>query len=238
MSDHRALPIEYDALRDSLVRAGAVLALPELHGGICGALCASGPAAAETWLDEGLVDEPQIDAEGSLRRSLRNLVGASWEHLSSAALEFEPLLPDVEAPLHEQVQALAAWCHGFLGGLGFVAPDLGMPGATAPDGSPLAVGGAALLDPAAVRARGADDGAGTDSGNGDGAHTAAVDLHEICADFVEISRAGLDDDDAADRDSADFALAELHEYVRVSVQIAFETLAARRASLSMARDLH
>jgi uncharacterized protein YgfB (UPF0149 family) len=100
MSDHRALPIEYDALRDSLVRAGAVLALPELHGGICGALCASGPAAAETWLDEGLVDEPQIDAEGSLRRSLRNLVGASWEHLSSAALEFEPLLPDVEAPLH------------------------------------------------------------------------------------------------------------------------------------------
>jgi hypothetical protein len=48
----------------------------------------------------------------------------------------------------------------------------------------------------------------------------------------------LDDVDAADRDSADFAHAELHEYVRVSVKIAFETLAARRASLSMARDLH
>jgi len=236
MSDDRALPIEYDELRDSLVRAGAILALPELHGGICGALCASGPAAAETWLDEGLVDEAGAAAETELRNSLHDLVAASWQNLSSTTLEFEPLLPDEDAPLDEQVEALAAWCHGFLGGLGFAAPDLGMPGATAPDGTPLA--DAAPLAFGAARMRDAareDDAPG---GNGDGAYAAAVHLDEICADFVEISRAGLTDDDAADRDRADFALAELREYVRVSVQIAFEALAARRASLDRARDLH
>ena len=238
MSDHRALPIEYDALRDSLVRAGAILALPELHGGICGALCASGPAAAETWLDEGLVDEPGAGPETDLRTSLHDLVTASWEFLSSTTLEFEPLLPDDDAPLDEQVEALAAWCHGFLGGLGYAAPDLGMPGATAPDGSPLAGSEAAPLAFGATRVRVADGEHDAANGNGDGAHAAAVHLDEICADFVEISRAGLTDDDAADRDRADFALAELREYVRVSVQIAFEALAARRASLDVARDLH
>lgn len=240
MSDQRSLPIEYAALRDSLTRAGAILALPELHGGICGALCASGPAAAETWLDEGLVDEPDAGRETDLRSSLHDLVTASWEFLSSTALEFEPLLPDDDAPLDEQVEALAAWCHGFLGGLGYAAPDLGLPGATAPDGSPLVGVDASPLAFGATRAHkaGLDGQSDVANGNGDNAHAAAVHLDEICADFVEISRAGLTDDDAADRDRADFALAELREYVRVSVQIAFEALAARRASLSMARDLH
>lgn len=236
MSDHRALPIEYDTLRESLARAGAILALSELHGGICGALCASGPAAAETWLDEGLIDEPEAGPQTDLRGALHDLVTASWEYLSSTTLEFEPLLPDDDAPLGEQVEALAAWCHGFLGGLGFAAPDLGMPGATAPDGSPLAGEATAPLARSRGAAGRAQDAAA--DGNGDGAHAAAVHLDEICADFVEISRAGLTDDDAADRNRADFALAELREYVRVSVQIAFEALAARRASLGMARDLH
>ena len=47
----------YEALRDSLTHAGTVLTLPELHGGICGALCAGGPVAAERWLDDALADE-------------------------------------------------------------------------------------------------------------------------------------------------------------------------------------
>jgi len=46
----------------------------------------------------------------------------------------------------------------------------------------------------------------------------------------------LDDEDVTDRDRADFALAELKEYVRVSVQIVFEQLADRREAA--ARDAH
>ena len=51
-----------------------------------------------------------------------------------------------------------------------------------------------------------------------------------------MSRAGVDDEDTADRTQADFALAELKEYVRVSVQIVFEQLADRREAA--ARDAH
>jgi len=55
-------------------------------------------------------------------------------------------------------------------------------------------------------------------------------------DFAEISRAALSDDEAAGRDHPDFALAEIQEYVRVSVLIVFEELRDPRAAA--ARDSH
>lgn len=47
-------------------------------------------------------------------------------------------------------------------------------------------------------------------------------LSEITKDFAEISRATLSAEDAKDPGQAGFALAELKEYVRVSVQLVFE----------------
>jgi uncharacterized protein len=45
---------------------------------------------------------------------------------------------------------------------------------------------------------------------------------EIAKDFAEISRAALGPEDDEDPEQAGFALAELKEYVRVSVQLLFE----------------
>lgn len=115
--------------------------------------------------------------------------------LAGQDLVFEALLPDDDAPLEEQAQALALWCHGFLGGMGATAPGIG-------------------------RDRGGEDTA----------------IGEILGDFAEISRAGLSDEEAAGRDQPDFALAEIHEYVRVSVQIVFEELGPQRAAVT--RDSH
>ena len=50
-------PLDYERLRDSLAAAGAVVALAELHGGVCGALCAGGMTAARRWLAESLDDD-------------------------------------------------------------------------------------------------------------------------------------------------------------------------------------
>ena len=52
----------------------------------------------------------------------------------------------------------------------------------------------------------------------------ASPIDEILADFVEISRAALTDDDASDVDQAGFDLAAVTEHVRVAVQLAFELL--------------
>jgi hypothetical protein len=180
--------LDYDRLRDSLANVGAVVAVAELHGGVCGALCASDARAAERWLRDCLDDQRLEPPTAEVARELDELVGASLRMLGDEDLRFEPLLPSDDSPLEERVQALALWCHGFLAGLGATAPGL-------------------------ASARGADLGA----------------LHEILRDFGEISRAGVTEDEVAGQDEADFALAEVHEYVRVGVQLAYEQLASYRA---------
>ena len=194
-------PLDYDRLRESLSAAGAVVALAELHGGVCGALCAGGVDAARRWLLDALddadagaataMDGGSAENAGSSFRppaavadDLEELIGTSSKLLEDPELTFEPLLPSDDAPLAEQVEALAAWCQGFLSGVGSTAP--------------AAVEGDAL--------------------------------GEILRDFAEISRAGLSEDEEAGHDQPDFALAEIHEYVRVSVQLAFEELAPVRAA--------
>jgi uncharacterized protein len=57
---------------------------------------------------------------------------------------------------------------------------------------------------------------------------ADVALEEITRDFAEISRAVLSEEDAEDVEQSGFALAELKEYVRVSVQLVFERFEAQR----------
>ena len=200
-------PLDYERLRDSLAAAGAVVALAELHGGVCGALCAGGADAARRWL-LGLLDDAEVGAAtamdgGSAENAgssfrppaavaddLEELISSSSKMLEDAELTFEPLLPSDDAPLAEQVEALAGWCQGFLSGVGSTAPAVA---------------------------------------EGDA-------LGEILRDFAEISRAGLSEDEEAGRDQPDFALAEIHEYVRVSVQLAFEELAPVRAAA--AREVH
>jgi uncharacterized protein len=186
-------PLDYDRLRELLADSGAVVALAELHGGVCGALCAGGAAAAARWLKDCIEDEELASATAAIAGELDELIEVSENTLADSELQFELLLPGDDAPLEEQVQALALWCQGFLNGVGTTAPS--------------AAGSAE-----------------------------SASLPEILRDFAQISRAGLSEDEAAGQGQADFALAEIHEYVRVSVQIVFEELAVRRAGGGS--DLH
>jgi hypothetical protein len=117
-----SLDLDYDLLRDSLAQAGVVVTLAELHGGVCGALCAGGAPAAMHWLEDCLEDQ-EIDSTAELDASLAGVVTASTRMLEESEFSFEPLLPDDDSALDEQVQALALWCHGFVSGLGANAPE-------------------------------------------------------------------------------------------------------------------
>jgi uncharacterized protein YgfB (UPF0149 family) len=181
-------------LRESLADSGAVVALAELHGGVCGALCAGGESAARRWLRDCIDDQELAASSAALVAELDELVDVSEKTLADSDLRFEPLLPGDDAPLEEQVQALALWCQGFLNGVGTTAPGVALQSA------------------------------------------AGTSLPEILRDFGEISRAGLSEEEAAGQAQADFALAEIHEYVRVSAQIVFEELAAQR--VGSAGDVH
>lgn len=107
--------LDYDALDETLARAGAVIAVAELHGGVCGALCAAGAPGAERWLVDCLRDQDLPSVGMEVAADLEQLVSQSWRMLNDDSFAFALLLPSDEAPLGEQVQALALWCHGFLG---------------------------------------------------------------------------------------------------------------------------
>lgn len=170
----------YEMLSEELEMAGVLSSAAELHGGLSGVMCIGGVAAADRWIDQQL-EEWQQHGESSLGEALQAVEHETWRMLNTPDMSFEPLLPGDEHPLDQQVRALAAWCNGFLSGLG--------------------LGGLQLT------------GDGTD---------ADETVTEIAKDFAEISRAVLGPEDEHDLEQAGFALAELKEYVRVSVQLVFE----------------
>mgnify|MGYP002820156015 CR=1 FL=1 len=185
-----------------MTQAQVSIAVSELHGGICGLLCAGGGSVVPTWVEECLGGgDPVEGALDTARNQLRELELHSWRSLMGSGLDFYPLIPEDDASLEERVGALALWCHGFLFGLSLAGFSL--------DG---------------------DEEEEDDPG--------AVQLGEIVNDLSEISRADLSADEFDDEDEADFALAELIEYVRVSVQIMFEELESTQTTSLGSETIH
>ncbi len=112
----------YEALKVALADAGVSQESAEFHGGLCGSLCVGGPAAAGAWSDTWLGDGEDSVA---VRTLLHALEQESWRSMSEGEFALELVLPDDNAELGERVAALAAWCHGFISGLGVAGLSLG-----------------------------------------------------------------------------------------------------------------
>ena len=100
---------EYHTFIDSI----AMLALPisgsELHGVMCGYLCAGATK-----------NDPD------LRRAALALFGVyaiSQQQMGSFDFQFQLLLPDENDPLAERAQALSEWCEGFTQGITLAGID-------------------------------------------------------------------------------------------------------------------
>ncbi len=111
----------HEELQAALSRLDINVDAAEAHGLLCGALCAREGYGAKDWLAELAEDEgtapPVADPE------LTRFPGQALEALESVEFEFEPLLPGDDAPLADRVAALAAWCGGYLYGVGAGSPD-------------------------------------------------------------------------------------------------------------------
>ncbi len=112
--------MNYEELRAALGRAELTTDAAEAHGLLCGALCMREGYGAKDWLVELAADRGA--ASSAADPALLRLPGQVLEALRSPDLEFEPLLPADDMPLAERVAALAAWCGGFLYGVGTGAP--------------------------------------------------------------------------------------------------------------------
>ena len=107
---------QYEDLREVLEKLGYPDVPAMFHGALCGALCVVDVQAlgVASLLEEGAdvaIDDP--DSRAVLER-LRDEADAD---LQSSEMTFAPLLPPDEMPLSHRVEALAAWCEGFLYGL-------------------------------------------------------------------------------------------------------------------------
>ncbi|WP_420468551.1 UPF0149 family protein [Panacagrimonas sp.] len=108
---------DYQELADLLRPLGYTEIPSNFHGVLCGALCVIEPErlSVESLLAEAAEGLEKLGAEDHAR--LARLRDETSDDLQSTDMSFEPLLPDDAMPLSLRVDALAAWCGGFLYGL-------------------------------------------------------------------------------------------------------------------------
>lgn len=183
-------PDQYAELDRALGAVSSGVEAAEAHGCLCGALCIDAAFPAAEWAAEVLPDDAEPGQVPPLVALLEDLREATAATLAGEDMDFQPMLPRDNAPLEERVRALAAWCAGFLYGLGRSGALDRLPG----------------------------------------------DLQEIVQDFSEISRAGLSHGESGEEAERDYA--ELVEFVRASVQLAWEELAPQRSRATTGSSGH
>ena len=105
--------LDHAACQAALATLGRGGDAAEFHGCLSGALCVLPPDQIDLLrlLDAGV---PAGSRAPDLLKQLRD---AALAALQDDDLGFAPLLPEDELPLAQRVEALAAWCAGFLFGL-------------------------------------------------------------------------------------------------------------------------
>src|SRR4029079_667487 len=111
------LAATYDEFERVLKDARALPEPAEAHGTLAGALCSSRDYGLIEWLHEILPDDSP-DADALQSPVLQNVYSAMVRTLVGSDSDFQPLLPDDDAPLADRAEALSLWCQGFLYGLG------------------------------------------------------------------------------------------------------------------------
>ena len=111
----------YAALDKALADVGAVMDVSETHGILCGLVCFLDdpehivPTLSQHVLGEGATTD-QLAEQSFLQ--LTALTEKTVADLNNPDCPFQPLLPDVNLPLAQRVQAVGGWSEGFLYGVG------------------------------------------------------------------------------------------------------------------------
>jgi len=109
---------EIEELEELLYRIDATMGAADAHGALCGMLCARGTIELSEWVDH-VIDEQDQGNEllHDVVHKLSELHQSTLEMMNDATANFKLLLLDDDDPLPERVEALAAWCQGFIYGL-------------------------------------------------------------------------------------------------------------------------
>jgi uncharacterized protein YgfB (UPF0149 family) len=106
----------YNACNAIIKQLDEDLSAAEAHGMATGVLCINEQTESEFWLAELLQNSQPVKNDNEY--VLIRLFEETRRLLGSDEFEFDLFLPDDDAPLTEQVEALRNWCRGFLFGVG------------------------------------------------------------------------------------------------------------------------
>lgn len=122
MSQHRHP--DYLELDQILGRAEAAAGAAEVHGLLCGLLCAAGRLDADRWAAQVFTDmDPNNVAMRQGLAAVQSLAEWTVEALNDPVLGMDLLLPAEGTALFERTAALGEWCQGYL--LGLAAGGIG-----------------------------------------------------------------------------------------------------------------
>jgi uncharacterized protein YgfB (UPF0149 family) len=113
----------YEALKLALSGAGVSSESAELHGGLCASLCVGGLPASDAWAADWLGAGSEADLAAA-RGLVQEVEQDSWRAMTAGDFQLELILPDDDTDLTQRVAGLAAWCHGFVSGLGVAGLSL------------------------------------------------------------------------------------------------------------------
>ncbi|OOZ36525.1 UPF0149 family protein [Solemya velesiana gill symbiont] len=114
----------YERFERELASADIESSGAEVHGIICGLLCAGQSDAYAVLLRELLPDSPGDDLLArECTNSLRKLFDETEAAIDGPGLGFSPFMPEEEKSLKVRARAVSEWCQGFLYGIGIAGVD-------------------------------------------------------------------------------------------------------------------
>ncbi len=106
------LPL-YDDFVESLAVLSLTISVSELHGMMCGYLCAGDVEQGEAYM-RALLGNKKDEASRKAALSMFSVFSISQHQISEYNFGLELLLPDDEEPLLERAEAFSEWCDGFV----------------------------------------------------------------------------------------------------------------------------
>ena len=113
---------DYHTFIDSIANLSLVASGSELHGVMCGYLCAGAISDGEAYL-RALMTTNGNEGRREALMALFEVYAVSHQQIFNFDFEFQLLLPDDSDSLATRAQAFSEWCAGFTQGLGLAGVD-------------------------------------------------------------------------------------------------------------------
>ncbi len=114
-NNHLNLP-SYQSFIESIEVLDLPYSASELHGMMCGYLCAGAANEGESYI-RALIGSHKDDNFRHAASAMFRVYSVSQQQIKNMDFEFQMLLPGEHEPLNDRAQAFSEWCDGFTQGL-------------------------------------------------------------------------------------------------------------------------